>query len=239
VSNPWPPPSAPWNEVPGAQESGSEYVPGAHEDVAEELPGEQELQQGQVPPVQESPAANARWRPSRRAIVEWVVIIVLAVVAVLAIRTWAIEPFWIPSASMSPTLKDGDKVLVNKLAYDFHSVHRGDIIVFATPAAEKPLDPGVKDLIKRVIGLPGETIMARGGYVYIDGKLLAEPWLPKQDVGVTSSFGPVQIPAGYYFVMGDNRDDSSDSRVFGPIPRHLIVGRAFVRIWPVSRWAFL
>jgi signal peptidase I len=132
---------------------------------------------------------------------------------------------------MEPTLIVGDKVLVNKLSYDFHSVHRGDVIVFKKPPND--FSPGIKDLIKRVIGLPGETISAQDGSVYINGQKLKESWLPK---GVTTdNFGPVRIPAGQYFVMGDNRGDSADSRVFGPITKSLIIGRAFLLVWPLSR----
>jgi signal peptidase I len=132
---------------------------------------------------------------------------------------------------MEPTLKVGDKVLVNKLSYDFHPVHRGDVIVFKRPAND--YSPGIKDLIKRVIGLPGETIEGRGGSIYINGQKLNEPWLPRGTP--TSDFTPVVIPAGQYFVMGDNRGDSADSRGFGPIKKNLIVGRAFLLVWPLSR----
>jgi signal peptidase I len=132
---------------------------------------------------------------------------------------------------MEPTLQVGDRVLVNKLSYKLHAVHRGDVVVFAKPADDD--SPGVKDLIKRVIGLPGETISASQGTVHINGVALKEPWLPK---GVTTgSFPPTTIPPGDYFMMGDNRGDSADSRIIGPVPKHLFVGRAFVRVWPPSR----
>ncbi len=170
-------------------------------------------------------------RRRRKTIIEWLIILLVAVLAAVGLRTFIVQPFFIPSGSMEPTLEVGDKVLVNKLSYDFHSVHRGDVIVFKKPPND--FSPGVKDLIKRVIGLPGETISGRDGSVYINGQRLKESWLPK---GVTTSdFGPVRIPAGEYFVMGDNRGDSSDSRVFGPIKKNLIVGRAFLLIWPPSR----
>jgi signal peptidase I len=159
----------------------------------------------------------------------------VAVLAAVGLRTFVVQPFYIPSGSMEPTLIVGDKVLVNKLSYDFHSVHRGDVIVFKKPPND--FSPGIKDLIKRVIGLPGETISARDGSVYINGQKLKESWLPK---GVTTAdFGPVRIPSGQYFVMGDNRGDSADSRVFGPITKNLIIGRAFLLVWPPSRIKFL
>jgi signal peptidase I len=180
----------------------------------------------------DEPAPRPRSK-RRRAIIEWAVILVVALLAALLLRTFVIQPYFIPSASMEPTLKDGDKVLVNKLSYDLHPIHRGDVIVFKKPPDDTT--PGIKDLIKRVIGLPGETIAGRNGQIYINGNLLREPWLPKVDQDVTSTFAPVQIPAGEYFVMGDNRTDSSDSRVFGPIPKKLVVGRAFMIVWPISR----
>jgi signal peptidase I len=172
-------------------------------------------------------------KKKRRRWIEWSVILGLAVVAAVLIRSFVFQPYLIPSPSMYPTLKNGDKVYVNKLDYDFHGVHRGDIVVFKKPA-DFTDEPGITDLIKRVIGLPGETISAHNGLVYIDGHQLIELWLPR---GVTTGdFGPVKIPPDDYFVMGDNRSDSADSRVFGPIPGHLIVGRAFMIVWPPTRW---
>jgi signal peptidase I len=184
----------------------------------------------------DSPPAS----PSRRHVkvaIEWIVILAIAVSAALLIRSFVLQPYYIPSGSMEPTLKVGDRVLVNKLSYDLHSVHRGDIVVFGKPPDD--ISPGIKDLIKRVVGLPGETISTRNGEVYINGSELAEPWLPKGQVPVPG--GPscvlqtTTIPSGEYYVMGDNRGNSEDSRCFGPISGKLIVGRAFVRVWPLSR----
>ncbi len=136
---------------------------------------------------------------------------------------------------MEPTLKIHDRVLVNKLSYDFHSVHRGDIVVFKKPAND--FSPSVTDLIKRVIGLSGETISAQGGEVYINGRPLHESWLPRGEY--TQNFGPVAIPRGEYFMMGDNRGDSADSRIFGPVSSKLFIGRAFIRVWPLSHLGWL
>jgi signal peptidase I len=175
--------------------------------------------------------AEARRRRRKRAIIEWVIVLVVALGVAIGMRTFVVQTFYIPSGSMEPTLNIGDRILVDKLSYHLHAVHRGDIIVFARPPGET-LEPGVNDLVKRVIGLPGETISAERGQIYINGTPLAEPWLPK---GVeTGNFSPVHIPKGYYFVMGDNRPFSSDSRVFGPISGSLIVGRVVMRIWPLS-----
>ncbi len=194
------------------------------------LPAPEDPAPVEIAPAEPAPKPRSK---RRRAIIEWGVILVVALLAALLLRTFVIQPYYIPSASMEPTLKVGDKVLVNKLSYDLHSIHRGDVIVFKKPPDDTT--PGIKDLIKRVIGLPGETIAGKDGQIYINGKLLNEPWLPRVDQNTTSTFAPVQIPAGEYFVMGDNRGDSSDSRVFGPIAKSLVVGRAFIKVWPPSR----
>jgi len=146
--------------------------------------------------------AEARRRRRKRAIIEWVIVLIVALGVAVGMRTFVVQTFY-----------------------------RGDIIVFSRPPGET-LEPGVNDLVKRVIGLPGETISGQDGQVFINGKALPEPWLPKGVV--TGNFSPVKIPKGYYFVMGDNRGFSSDSRVFGPISGSLIVGRVVMRIWPLS-----
>jgi signal peptidase I len=180
------------------------------------------------------PPDRERKRSSRRrSIIQWVVILAIAVLAAVLLRVFVVQPFKIPSGSMEPTLKPHDRVLVDKLSYDLHSIHRGDVIVFKKPPDDNT--PGIKDLIKRVIGLPGETIAGKNRQIYINGKPLSEHWLPKVNQDTTSNFGPVQIPAGEYFVMGDNRVESTDSRVFGPIPKSLVIGRAFIIVWPLSR----
>ncbi len=175
--------------------------------------------------------SHARKGGSARAIAEWVIILVAALTVAIVVKTFLIQAFYIPSGSMEPTLKPGDRVLVNKLSYDLHSIHRGDIVVFKRPPSEAD-DPTIKDLIKRVIGLPGDQIEGRDGLVYINGQLLKEPYLPAGTV--TTSLPLMTVPAGQYFVMGDNRGNSKDSRFIGPIAGHLIVGRAFVRVWPLS-----
>lgn len=177
------------------------------------------------------PPLRSRGARTSRAVLEWLAILVVAVLAAVLLRSFVIQPYYIPSGSMEPTLMVGDKVLVNKLSYDFHSVHRGDVVVFKKPAND--YSPGIKDLIKRVIGLPGETISGSGGSVYINGRPLHEPWLSKGTT--TADFPPVHIPPGDYFMMGDNRGNSADSRVIGPVSGKLIVGRAFLIIWPIGR----
>jgi signal peptidase I len=169
----------------------------------------------------------------RRWILEWFVVLAVAVGLAFAVRAFVLQTYFIPSPSMEPTLLVGDRILVDKLSYHLHGVSRGDIVVFATPPKEMS-DPSIKDLVKRVIGLPGETISSSGGRVSINGKPLPEPWLPPGTV--TTGIATQKIPPNEYFVMGDNRSDSQDSRFFGPISRSLIVGRVVVRIWPFSRF---
>ncbi len=165
-----------------------------------------------------------------RSLVEWVVVVVGALLIALVIKTFLLQAFFIPSSSMVSTLNIGDRVLVNKLSYDFHDVNRGDIIVFERPAGEA--DSGITDLIKRVVGLPGDTVEGQNGQVLINGEPLVEPYL---DEGVTTGdFDPIEVPEGHLFMMGDNRGDSRDSRFFGPIEEDTIVGRAFFRVWPLG-----
>lgn len=167
-----------------------------------------------------------------RNIIEWIAIIVGALAVALVVKTFLIQAFYIPSGSMLPTLLKGDRVLVNKLDDD---PSRGELIVFQRPAGQP--DDGINDLIKRVVGLEGETIEAREGAVYIDGNRLDEAYLP---AGVMTENLPRQtIPAEHMFVMGDNRGDSSDSRVFGPVPVEMVVGKAFVRVWPLNGLSLL
>lgn len=178
---------------------------------------------------------RARTRSPLRSLLEWVAVIGGALVVALVIRTFLFQAFYIPSESMVPTLQEADRVLVNKLSYDLHGVNRGDIVVFARPPTEP--DTGVPDLIKRVVATGGETVEGRDGRVWIDGQPLVEPYLP--DGVTTAAFDPVAVPEDHVFVMGDNRGNSRDSRVFGPVSEDLIVGRAFVRVWPVSRLGLL
>jgi signal peptidase I len=131
---------------------------------------------------------------------------------------------------------EGDRILVDKLSYHLHPVHRGDVVVFATPPKEVPILM-VKDLVKRVIGLPGQRISSGPrGEVFINGQLIDQPWLT---ASARADPGPPiesqKIPAGDVFVMGDNRGSSDDSRDYGPIPESLIVGRAVLGFWPLSR----
>lgn len=183
-------------------------------------------------PPSEEPTKS---RSAMKSLVEWVIVLGGALLVAFLVKTFLIQAFYIPSSSMERTLLIGDRVLVNKLSYEFGEIERGDIVVFERPPQDTG-NPDIKDLIKRVVALPGETVEVRAGQVMIDGRRLEEPYLQAND-GATVE--PQKIPPGHYWVMGDNRAQSKDSRFFGPIPDDLVVGRAFVRIWPVSAFKLL
>ena len=179
-------------------------------------------------------------KKTRKSILEWVVVIVGAVGLALLIKAFLFQAYYIPSPSMNPTLFEGDRILVNKLSYKLHSVNRGDLIVFDTPEAS-----GEDDLIKRVIGLPGEFVNVEEERIEIDGGLLLEPYLPLSSniKSFATPFNCVnrpnenygcRIPDDHVFVMGDNRSNSRDSRFFGPVPIEDVKGRAFIRVWPIG-----
>jgi signal peptidase I len=181
----------------------------------------------------------------RRWVKELVAIVVFALVIAIVLRTFVIGTYSIPSGSMEPTLQVNDRILVDKLSYDLHGVGRGDIIVFATPKNEDCAGPRVANLVKRVIGLPGDTISLAQNDVDVDGRSFPEPWLPAQAEHDTypgpSSLGyalhrSFRVPAHDVYVMGDNRMESCDSRYWGPIPESSIVGKVDLRIWPLTRF---
>jgi signal peptidase I len=169
-------------------------------------------------------------RPRHRAVVEWVVLIAAALLVAFVARQFVLQLFYIPSESMVPRLEVDDQVFVNKLAYDVGDPQRGDIVVFT-----RPPDWGVDvpDLVKRVVGLPGETIEGRDGHVLVDGRRLPEPYLPEGSA--TAPFGPVKVAAGHYFMMGDNRAHSNDSRSYSAVDGDEFVGKVFMTVWPVDR----
>jgi signal peptidase I len=194
------------------------------------------------PGVEHSLESPASPHPTRW-VKEAVIVVVVAVLVAVLLRAFVVQTFFIPSGSMEPTLQIGDRILVNKLSYHLHSVDRGDIVVFSRPPTENCGGPEVNDLVKRVIALPGDVISLSGGNVYIDGKRLDESWLPGSEQGITVAgpagnnsnlARPYRVPKDNYFVMGDNRTDSCDSRYWGPISRSLIVGKVEVRVWPLS-----
>jgi signal peptidase I len=208
-------------------------VPVVEEPVAEEPVVEQPVAEEAVVeepvadvPVVEEPVAK---QSILRGITEWVVILGVALIAAVVIRQFLLQAFYIPSGSMEHTLEIRDRVLVNKLSYRLHEVNRGDILVFERPPEEG--SPS-KDLIKRVVGLSGETVEGRDGAVFVNGQRLNEPYLGR---GVTSSPFPAQrVPPGHVWMMGDNRSNSRDSRIFGAVPESKVVGRAFIRVFPID-----
>ena len=187
-----------------------------------------------------------------RIAVDWIVTIVGAVAIVLAIKAWVVNPYRIPSSSMEPTLhcarpapgceaRFSDRVLANRFIYHFRDPQRGDVIVFETPPAAKAKCGAGGTFVKRIIGLPNERVQIRlrrgAAYVYIDGKRLDEPYIEhdRRDIGPEETF---KVPAGHYFVMGDNRSQSCDSRVWGSVPRNNIIGKVFMTYWPPQRISF-
>lgn len=183
-------------------------------------------------PADETPPGAPKPHNPVRTTVEWVAIIVAALLAALLVKTFLLQPFYIPSGSMEPTLRINDRLLVNKLN---RHPDRGEIVVFERPPGEA-VGPTNKDLIKRVIALGGDTVEGRDDGVWVNGKKLNEPYVRNQ---VTSTFAPVTVPKGKVWVMGDNRGNSSDSRRFGAIDDDLIVGKAFVRFWPLRDLSLL
>lgn len=168
-----------------------------------------------------------RQEEKKSSLLELIESVAVAILLAVVIRLFILAPFYIPSGSMEPTLRIGDRIIVSKISYLFTEPQRGDIVVF-----RYPLDPS-RDFVKRLVGLPGETVSLRNGQLYINGKPVPEDYLPK-DMKF-ADFGPVRVPAGYYFVLGDNRNNSDDSRVWGPLPRQNIIGKAVLVYWPPQR----
>jgi len=187
-------------------------------------------------PAEEKPAAPGprRRRRLRRALVEMGVIIAVAVLLAGLVRTFAFQTFWIPSASMVPTLGVYDRILVQKAFFSWRDVREGEIVVFSHPPLDNCPGPQEGDLVKRVIALPGQTIYSSGNSIYINGRLLAEPYLPRYDpLGppIASRQHPYRVPPGEFYVLGDNRSDSCDSRFWGPIQGSSIIGKVVLTLW--------
>ena len=191
-------------------------------------------------PGDDPTAAVARpGRSAARSVAEWILVVVGAVLAALLVKTFLFQAFRIPSESMVPTLLVGDRVLVNKVSYRLHEVHRGDVVVFTRPAKlEDPSGTEPEDLIKRVVAVGGDTVVARDGVLYVNNQPMTEPYVQK-GAGTFHLDEAVTVPKGQVFVMGDNRENSQDSRYFGPIPTDTIIGRAFVRMFPFNRFGSL
>ncbi len=207
------------------------------------------------PPVREHHSRNPVDRLTRglpqpwRAIVDWVVTIVGAILIVLAIKEWVVNPYRIPSSSMEPTLhcaqpasgceaRFSDRVLANRFIYHFKDPERGDVVVFETPLAARERCGAGGTFVKRIVGLPGERLELRSErnltYVYINGRKLDEPYIApnRRDTRPPRTF---QIPEDQYFMMGDNRSQSCDSREWGTVPRGNLIGKVFATYWPPNR----
>jgi signal peptidase I len=184
-----------------------------------------------------------------RITVDWVVTIAGAILIVLAIKAWVVNPYRIPSSSMEPTLhcarpasgcesRFSDRVLANRFIYRFRDPKRGEIVVFETPPAARARCGAGGTFVKRLIGLPGERVELRNergsSYVYIDGRKLDEPYIQprRRDTRGPETFN---VPQGQYFMMGDNRSQSCDSREWGTVPRENLIGKVFSTYWPPNR----
>jgi signal peptidase I len=186
-------------------------------------------------PADAGPAgAGPRRHPRRRrALAETAIMILVAVLLAELVRTFAFQTFWIPTSSMVPALGVYDRVVVQKAFFTWRDVREGDIVVFSHPRLDDC--PGPEgDLVKRVIALPGQTIYSSGNGIYVNGRLLAEPYLPHDDpLGppIASRQHPVRVPSGEFYLLGDNRADSCDSRYWGPIKGSSIVGQVVLVFW--------
>jgi signal peptidase I len=177
-----------------------------------------------------------------------VLTIAIAIAAVLAIKAWVVNPYRIPSSSMEPTLHcaapepgcqagTSDRVLANRFVYHLTDPERGDIVVFETPPEAENVCPGPGGVfVKRLIGLPGDEIEVRGDQLYVNGEPYPEPYLFGGEVG--EAFGPITVPEDRYFMMGDNRLQSCDSRRWGAVPRDNLIGPVFALYWPIPRIGF-
>ena len=182
-------------------------------------------------------------RRRRRTLVETVGIVLVAVVLAGLVRTFVFQTFYIPSSSMVPTLGVYDRILVQKAFFTWHDVSEGDIVVFSHPPLDDCPGPQNGDLVKRVIALPGQTIYSSGNNIYVNGHLLSEPYLPRYDplgppIPDATRQHPYRVPAGDFYVLGDNRAISCDSRYWGPITGSSIVGKAILVWWQNSHPVF-
>jgi signal peptidase I len=186
----------------------------------------------------EEPPAPAKPRRSkrRRALIEAGAAIVVALLLAAGLRAFVFQTFFIPSSSMVPTLGVYDRILVQKAFFNWHDVRTGDIVVFTHPPRDHCPGPPEGDLVKRVIALPGQTIFSSGNSIYVNGKLLPEPYLPHYDplgppIPDASRQHPFRVPPGEFYMMGDNRAISCDSRYWGPIKGTSIVGKVVLLWW--------
>ncbi len=228
-------------------------------------PGSDSPVPGPDDPTRELEIVTTPLEPAKKSIPFWLelpILIGVALIVAVVIKTFLFQAFFIPSGSMKETLQVDDRVLVNKIAYSFSDLKIGDVVVFDDPRAgfeapaESVLESAMRNLvesvglatpqsefIKRVVGLPGDTVELVANQLYVNDVPVVEPYLAADAVPPStcsgSTYGPIEVPPDHVMVMGDNRCHSSDGRVFGPIPSEDIVGKAFVIIWPIGRWSGL
>jgi signal peptidase I len=185
--------------------------------------------------------SRRRRRGWKRTLAETVVTVLVAVVLAGLVRTFVFQTYFIPTSSMVPALGVYDRILVQKAFFNWHDVREGNIVVFSHPPRDDCPGPANGDLVKRVIALPGQTIYSSGSNIYVDGRLLAEPYLPSDDPlgpAIASRQDPYRVPAGDFYVLGDNRAISCDSRYWGPLKGSSIVGKVILVWWANSHPVF-
>lgn len=214
----------------------------------------------EYPEASDAPIGEQEESGEKKQLPFWLelpLLIGIALIVAVIIKTFLFQAFYIPSSSMEDTLQINDRVLVNKVVYQIGDISRGDVIVLDDPRGgfERPEESALgsaarnllesiglaapqSEFIKRVIGLPGDVVQARSGDLLVNGEVQIEPYRKHPDEPIPD-FGPISVPEGQLFMMGDNRSASQDSRFFGPIPIDDVVGKAFVIIWPPSRWSGL
>ncbi len=220
--------SEPREDVRVSEHSGSVVAESpTSEDAARPAPpGEAPDDSSPGKPVKPGKEQGDKARPFQ-SLIDLLHDLAIAVVVCVLLITYVVQAFKVQGTSMSPELLDGERILVNKFLYRFGDIERGDVVVFWYPE-----DPELS-FIKRVVGLPGETVEVRNGKVYVDGILIDEPYV-NVDNADRRSFASQEIRPGHYFVLGDNRRGSNDSRSWGLVPERYIYGKAFVRIWPLK-----
>ena len=183
-------------------------------------------------PGSATPPENTPGPQLRRELRSWTRDLAVALGLALVIIIFLYQPVKVEGTSMAQVLSDQERIFINKFVYRFEPIERGDVVVFWYP-----LDRS-KSFIKRVVGLPGDTVEIRSGHLYVGGRELMEPYVPANYLD-GASYPPLTLPAESYFVMGDHRDSSNDSRVFGPVPRQFIYGKAVFAYWPVDHFGSL
>ena len=192
-----------------------------------ETPGRKPSGPGEIP----GEAAREKKSTILGTIVEIVGIVAAAFIIALLVQAFLVKPFTIHQVSMRATLEEGDRILLNRLSYHFRDEARGDIVVFHSPINED------EDLVKRIVAIANDRVAISGGKLYVNGVPQDEPYLLEQDF--EGEMPETVVPAGEVFVMGDNRNNSGDSRLFGPVPTDTIIGNAFLLYWPIGHWKTL